>query len=183
MNTKGKWYIIIFLCAVSFFMVSSCKGPQGDIGPTGPQGEKGNPGENGTPGDYDKQVRLDIGQAFGINYRPPDTLWHLSDTLSHTLFRFNKENYVNADSIIFECEAGSFDDTTMCYVRLYDLTDKVPVYSSEVFVTGSDFKIVSSGNIFSELPGKEITIGIETRTNMSGNSIYSDRFTLYLFRN
>lgn len=165
-------YIYVFIMVLFI----SCEGP------IGPNGKDGINGQNGENGGYDKQIRLDVGAQFGIDVVHPDTLWHVSDTLYHTLLRFNKDYYVDVDSIIFECVAGTFTDQATCYVELINLTDNVPITSSLVFNAGPGFKIVSSKNIYNQLPNKEITLGIQTKCNASGKEIYSARFTIYLYR-
>ena len=173
---------------ILFLIFVGCEGPQGDVGPTGPKGDngvqgiQGPPGSNGENGVSDKQIRLDVGASFGIGVLSTDTLWHTSDTLYHTLFRFNKENYIGVDSILFEALVGTYNNAGLCSVRLINLTDNIPLQSSTISSMGPGFAIKYSVNIYNELPKKEISIGIQTKSGTSGVEIYSNRFSLYLFR-
>jgi hypothetical protein len=176
MDTLFESRKLFYVVLLPLVLLLACKGPKGDQGLTGPHGEMG------TQGSFDKQIRLNVGAPVGIDLIPIDTLWHNGDTLYHTMSRFNKAYYVNVDSVIFETLAGSFTDTTTCFVRLFNLTDRIPIDSSVVSVDGPGFKFVHTGNIFKYLPEKEIILGIQVRTNNIGREIYSNQFALYLYR-
>lgn len=175
------------LATIIIFTLSSCEGPVGATGPTGAQGPSGATGPTGLQGPSgldgvsDKQIRLSFSQA-GIDLIPNDTLWHTADSLSCCLRRFKKSNYPNVDSIVFETFAGSYADVVTCSVRLYNLTDGIPIASSTVSASGPGYAFVWTGNIINALPDKEITLGIQTKSDKAGKEVYSNRFTLYLFR-
>lgn len=52
-TNKLLQFVTLFICAISFALITSCEGPQGPAGPAGPQGDtgaQGPAGEDGTDG-------------------------------------------------------------------------------------------------------------------------------------
>ena len=147
-----------------------CKGPKGDSGPTGPQGPS------------DRQVILVIGSFSAISTIATDTTWQTGDTLRTILPRFNILNYIGVDSVVFVALVGSQTDSVLCSVRLFNLTDAVPIDSTQISNQGPGFAFVHTRNILNLLPRREITLAVQIKGNLLGRLIQANQFTLYLFR-
>jgi len=76
----------------------------------------------GTAGTYDKEIRLSFSGFKGVS--SSDTAW-ASDFLQYSIYRFNKNSCVGADSIISVALLETTDTTVQCSVRLFNQTDNV----------------------------------------------------------
>ncbi len=132
--------LLIILVSVFSLLVISCEGPKGDIGPTGPTGIQGPPGMDGNS---DKQIRFDLGGAFGTPSTTPfmfDEVW--------SLIKFNVYNYTDVDSVVLYGILESNNSNTDCIVDLYNWTDDVVIPGSEIRSNSTDPVWVYSSNFF-----------------------------------
>ncbi len=160
--------LIIMLMILSI----SCKGPMG---------EEGLDGTDGTDGSYDKEIRIPFPTSSALTY---DSTWS-TQRHAYALFDFNIENYIGVDSVIFSVatEMNNKDDT--CFIRLYNSTDSVIINSSYMWSTNEELTRIHSQNIFSELPKKNIDIGISLRGHIPeySNYVFARYPYLILYRN
>jgi hypothetical protein len=138
------------------FLALGCEGPQGDAGPTGPAGPQGN------PGDSDKQLRFGLAGNIGISSTTPfmhPEVW--------SLMKFNVHNYTGIDSVVFYALIKSENSSTNCIVDLYNWTDDEVIPVSELMSSSTTLIWINSGNLFNELPNKEISLSprIRSETN------------------
>lgn len=145
-------------------------------GPTGPQGPSGI---------SDKQIRLETLLSDGSI----DTIWDYLNP-SDYFIKFNKNNYVNVDSIIFVVNAGSADVNTFCLVELFNAQDLSPINGGLISSNDTSHEPNSitplgwaqTGNIFNSLPNEESTIGIRVKSSKQGNLVVIDKACLFLYR-
>jgi len=167
--------ILILFVSVFSLLVISCEGPKGEAGPTGPTGIQGPPGMDGNS---DKQIRFDLGGAFGTSSTTPfmfDEVW--------SLIKFNVYNYTDVDSVVLYGILKSNVANTDCIVDLYNWTDNVVIPGSEIRSSITSEVWVSSSNIFNELPNKEISLALRIRSENEGKSVLIGQALLFLFRN
>ncbi len=157
MNNKNYLLTVIF-----FLSIIGCNhfvGPQGEQGP------------------YDKQVRLEI----KINSRGfQDTTWQGENYQG--LMKFNVDHFIGVDSVVFICELCTKEDTTKCMARLFNSTDNTPIFSSYIETYSTEYEWVESGNIFQELPKKEITLTIQVKSSNMGSDVTQGWAYLILYR-
>jgi len=135
----------------------------------------------------DKTIVLNLWQYN--NFDAMDT-----NTVYLTLFKFNKNDYLGVDSIVFSSNPAVQDITGYSIVSLYDFTDSVAIagssltsnqyaYSNNNSSPGTQF--LQTGNLYNALPSKEILLGATIKgTKLPPNS--SDALAtfgyLYLYR-
>ncbi len=163
--------LLIILVSVFSIILLNCKG---DRGPTGPDGVQGPPGSN------DKQIRI----AFPSGITTFDTTWETLET-AFALFSFNVDNYVGVDSVIFSVVTTMNNEQDTCFVQLFNLTDNLPIESSYIWSNNYESVRIMSGNIFNELPNKEIdlTIRIHGSIGEYPNIVFASTPYLILYRN
>jgi hypothetical protein len=156
----NKFLNLIFLIIILFGI--SCKGSEGPAGPSG---------------DSDKQIRINFGGTWGTN----STSWQFSPYAAFDLIKFNKANYIGVDSIVFACclVSGSSNDT--CFAELYDITDSVSIQNTVLQTNSISWIYQYSGNIYSMLPSKEITLTIRLKNQTSGFASATSSI-LFLYR-
>lgn len=165
-------YLLILLIGV--FMVAACEGPVGPQGQTGTAGEQGDPG---LPGSSDKQIRLgfEMTGGFGIS---SDTARIIGPSVYIT--NFDKRNYVGVDSIVFSALLYPDDSTYLAHVELYNVTDGIPITNSDI--STNTYEWVESGNIYDDLPDKEIDLTFQVRLSTYGGHGSLRRAELFLYR-
>jgi hypothetical protein len=147
-------------------------------GPVGPEGPPGNNGEN------DKQIRLEFGS---FSHSTSDTSWIITYP---KIINFNKDYFVGVDSIIFVVNMGSSNLNTNCIAELINLTDSISIQGSTVLTNdttkfpgfGIGGKWCYSANIINQLPNKEITLGVQFRSDSYGNFVNINEGMLLLYR-
>ena len=174
-HSSIKYISLSFVFLLLIVSELACEGP---TGPEGPAGAVGSAGAVGPAGDPDKQIRLNI-PAGGHGSNGID--WRILPESSH-LIKFSKNFYVNIDSIIFICSFGndgSSDDSV--FVNLYNVTDSLPIANSLLPNNTNPYGWTESGNLFDELPSKEINLAIRIRqeTLETGGGIASAYLLLY----
>ncbi len=155
---KTKNLSLLLLLFVGFNLITSCK----KEGPAGPQGPAGQNGQNGQDGSSDKQIRLVIepyistSTTAGMKYMG--------------LIKFDKRNYAGVDSIIFVSNVYSGNVSSHGIVELYNFTDSVVINHSllQSNQPQSPASYVQTGNIYSDLPEKEVDLGIWVRSETAG---------------
>lgn len=113
----------------------------------------------------------DADEVLAISFGSTETTdaeWTLGKHPELVVVTFDKRDYPDADYIIFKGEVFSTTRSTLCYARLYNLTDNEPIRDSEVF---GYFQLKSSVNIISSLPDKEIQLGLQIRSENPGVSV------------
>ncbi|MCU0446740.1 MAG: hypothetical protein MUE85_17675 [Microscillaceae bacterium] len=135
--------------------------------------EAGVPGLNGVS---DKQIRF----ALGTNLSTTATT--ASRTASqYDLIKFDKRNYISVDSIVFSARMRSAVATDSCVVELVNITDNQVVSNSILYTKSETFVWQDSRNIFSALPNKEITLGVQVRSR-KGALVEGGQSFLFLYR-
>ena len=168
LNSTGRWRSILSVLLLA--MIISGIGCKGNTGPTGPAG---------APGGNDKEIRLSFSATQGTAWS--DTNWH-SDAAQVAIYRFNKNNYVGVDSIIFVALLETADSTAPCTMRLFNLTDSAMIQGSLISSSSRSLFLVQSSNISSSLPGKEITIVPQVKSGKSGVQVQGYDRELWLLR-
>lgn len=113
----------------------------------------------------------DADEVVPISFGSTETLeaeWTLGKHPELVVVTFDKRDYPDADYILFKGEVFSTTQSTLCYARLYNLTDNEPIRDSEVF---GYFQLKSSVNIISSFPDKEIQLGLQIRSENPGVSV------------
>lgn len=135
---------------------------------------------NGNNGGYDEQVRL----SFGENYLfTSGTDWVISNNETEHLIKFNKSNYIGADSIVVAMRIATTDVNTKCYGELYNITDGVSIADTQLETTVSNlepFEYIFSENIFNNLPDYEISLTIRIKSETNGVQVIGG-FPSYIF--
>ena len=158
-----KYLLLTLITLVIIVSEFACEGSTGPVGPAG---------------DSDKQIRL-IFPAGGHGTSSTD--WRILPESSH-LIKFNKNYYVNVDSIIFICSLGNDGSSdASVFVDLYNVTDSLPIANSLLQNNTNPYAWVESGNLLDELPSKEINLAIRIRneTQGTGGGIASAFLLLY----
>jgi hypothetical protein len=128
----------------------------------------------------DKQIMLYLPEPDGNL----DTTWTAGN---FNIYHFNKANYTGVDSVIFMANPNVVGDTTnYSQVRLFDLTDSVPIGGSTLSSNTTSQKVfLQTGNIYNALPNKEITLTIEIRGTKSergaGGTSIAEVYNCYMF--
>ncbi len=135
---------------------------------------------NGVDGGYDEQIRFKIADGIG----------NVANTSSSTpivvsgLIKFDIRNYIGVDSAVFISDLYVSNTSNNALLELYNVTDNVIInntqLSSNQVSTGRIF--VSTGNILSNLPEKEITLGISFSSETNGEFAASGIPYLFLYR-
>ncbi len=152
-------------------LVLSCEGPQGGVGPTGPTGLQG------VPGDSDKQLRFELSANFANSSITPfmhPEVW--------SLMKFNVHNYTAVDSVVLFALVESDNSSVNCIVDLYNWTDDEIIPGSEIMSNSTTLTWINSGNLFNELPNKEISLALRIRSETGSVLVYCGDATLFLYR-
>ena len=138
-------------------------------------------GANGSTGNQDSIVYLEIPNSSVRSYSA-------QPVIGGELLKFKKSDYPGVDSIIFVSSPYVADTSNYSVVQLYDITDQQPIAGSSLssnkiaFTTSGLYgNYVQSGNLYNNLPDKEITLGVSvySRSNAFAGVAYS---YLFLFR-
>jgi hypothetical protein len=145
------------------------------VGPTGPQGPEGPQGPAGPSSEQDKQIRLPFtGGSWGAD----TTGW----ITSAQIYRFSILNYVNVDSLTFVAKmVGGTNGETYAMARLYNLTDSVFIENSLIQTTSPQWIWVESGNLYDNMPEKEIDLAIHLQESKEGDVAMCCEY-LYVYR-
>ena len=139
-------------------------------------------GANDSTGNQDSIVYLEIPSSSGRAYSAVPTVWG-------ELLKFKKSDYPGVDSIIFVSSLYVANDTNTSVVQLYDITDQQPVAGSVLssnkiaFTTSNLYgNYIQSGNLYNNIPDKEITLGVSVYSVNSGVFAGVAYSYLFLFR-
>jgi hypothetical protein len=117
---------------------------------------------NGNNAAFDKLTRVEI-PAAGANTTSA------AGIVTGNLIKFNKADYAT-DSIIFTTDPYTGGSGNHSIVELYNITDNLAIAGgslSTVFPYNNRTSLFSA-NIFNNLPNKEITIGVRTKSSVDG---------------
>jgi hypothetical protein len=130
---------------------------------------------NGSNAITDKITRLEIPGA-GAN------TFSSTPKFTGALIKFNKSDFAT-DSIVFVTDPFTGGDGNLSIVELYNVTDGVPIAGSllSTNVPSSNRVFLFSENIFDNLPNKEITIGVKSKSSVDGQYASNSLIGLYLF--
>lgn len=125
---------------------------------------------SGKDGGYDRIIRLQFQNMHADNRAQIEWEYDESDGL---LYRFNIEDYIGVDRVIF---IGQFNRylggrSDSLGLRLYDYTNKTPIEMSEIWSTKTKEeydndplnRVIESQDIYNSFPLQDITIGIQYR--------------------
>lgn len=100
------------------------------------------------------------------------------------LLKFSKKNYVGVDSIILVSNAYVGDQANTSIVELYNITDNIPIANSKIITNNlwSPTGFLQTGNLYNELPDKEITVGISLKSGNAGMFAATGSAYLILYR-
>ena len=87
------------------------------------------------------------------------------------------------DSVVFSIVTGMNNENDTCFVQLLNITDNIPINSSFIRTTNFEDVRIFSGNIFDELPNKEIDLTILVKGSLgSTNMVFAESPYLILYR-
>ena len=149
---------ITLILSILFLLiaVNTCTGPEGPAGPSGKDGE------DGKDGTMEKQIRIPFwtgGTCIMLDGNNKEYI-----NISISIIKFNINNYIDVDSVIFVADINAFVYDNYFPADLFNLTDSIAIMNSSIKTKSSSREIVETGNIFNSLPKKEIDIGIRLRT-------------------
>ncbi len=120
-------------------------------------------GANGVSGgEQDKLIVLPLGGSASISQTPGLGL--------DPIIKFKKSNFLGVDSIVFIAVPYVSDPSFQSVVDLYNVTDTVSIAGSEI-ASNQIFNIngfLQSGNLYNQIPDKEITLVTRTRSTREG---------------
>ncbi len=156
-----KVYFIIILAV--FCILESCT-----INEVGP------PGQDGVS---DQQIRLE----FGTELITADTNWvNLPDEFD--LIKFDRDNYVELDSIQFVAGLESTFNGDTCFVQLINKTNGNPITDATLMSDTTAFQFLETSDIFDNLPTNETNLGLRIRSSRLGTEVRVNRAFLFLYR-
>ena len=162
-------FLLIIFALVSFY---TCFDNEGPAGP---------PGKDGKDGDYDKQICIPF--PFTGSYGTSRSQYtYLS---SSAIIKFNKNNYIGVDSIIFVPHIDAWmGDDNYCIAEIFNLTDSTEILNSLVKTNSKNRIWVESGNIYDSFPEKEIDICVRFKSLKDGDDyrVGINRAWLFLYR-
>lgn len=135
---------------------------------------------NGIDGGFDEQIRLvilDLGSS-GLG------TGNASGFLAGDLIKFDITNWIGVDSTIFVTNAYTSNSTFSAIVELYNVTDDEVIAGSTVS-TNVAFpgEKLETGNIFDNIPTREIDLKIRVRPeDASSSATLTGKSYLFLYR-
>jgi hypothetical protein len=135
-------------------------------------------GPPGIDGVNDKQIRL----PFGANTQTSAGNDSIRLGTQYDLIKFDKRNYVTVDSVIFVSRMRSAIDSDTCVVQLYNATDRRIITKATLVSDTTVFLWKESKNIYTDLPDKEISLGVIVRNKKSGTVVEGGQSYLFLYR-
>lgn len=135
---------------------------------------------NGVDGGFDEEIRLSFGESFLFT---TGTSWIISDNQNEHLLKFNKTNYLDADSIVVGMRIATTNASTKSFGELYNITDGISIANTELessVLNTAPFEYTFSSNIFEDLPDYEISIGMRMRSETGGVQVIGG-FPTYIF--
>ncbi|MES2558253.1 MAG: hypothetical protein V4590_00830, partial [Bacteroidota bacterium] len=111
---------------------------------------------------YDKQIRFKVGDGISTS--------STSYSLVSKLIKFRKTDFIGVDSLIFVASPYTSGGGNFAEVELYNFTDNVVVSNSILSSNTNSASALSlqTGNLFNNIPDKEITLGIRCRSTVNG---------------
>jgi len=129
---------------------------------------------NGSNAQSDKQILIPIPNSGAISNST-------TPIITGTLIKFNKTYYSGVDSIIFVASPYVYGGANTSVVELYNITDATPVTGGSLSsdYSGANPPFIQTGNIYNNLPDKEIAIGV--RSYSANEGVYAGTGFCYLF--
>ena len=157
--------IMLFLSILILIIpLNNCTGPEGPAGP---------PGKDAT---MEKQIRLTFElTTWGVPY---DSVYTILSCCS--IPKFNITNYLDVDSVVFFAYISAEGENNYCIVDLFNLTDSIAIKNS-LLKTNLDGEYVETGNIYNNLPKKEIDLAIRIRSSYYNTESHVNIGHAYLF--
>lgn len=130
---------------------------------------------NGNNGVADKVTRIEIPAAAA-------NTTSAAGIITGNLIKFNKADYAT-DSIVFVTDPYTSGSGNLSIVELYNSTDDLPITGGALSTNATYENRTSllSANIFNNLPDKEITIRVRTKSSAEGQFASNTGTGLYLF--
>ena len=93
------------------------------------------------------------------------------------IIQFDKGNWAHASSIFYVAWIYSESSSNSCYVELYNETDGEVIANSILTNNSTQYPglLMTSENIISSIPDKEIDVSIRLRTQNEGVTVYMGR--------
>lgn len=130
---------------------------------------------NGGSGSVINQLRFQVTSHLG-NTSSEGTVY-LQD-----LIEFDINNYPEMDSAILIVEnAETINSSSSIIFELFDVTNNIIIFNSEVKSNNTSKTRLTSSNIISFIPDQKIDIGIKIRSEIDGIAGGSDDTYLFLF--
>lgn len=123
-------------------------------------------------GEQDKQIVLPLGGSRSVSQTPGVGL--------DPIIKFRKSNFGGVDSIVFIAVPYVSDPSFEAVVDLYNVTDEGAISGSEI-ISNQVLNVngfVQTGNLFNQIPDKEITLVTRTRSTREG--AYAGCYYAYL---
>jgi len=139
----------------------------------------GNAGSSGnTGGNADKQILIQlVNMTANMNSATPIVVGQLP--------RFSIANYPGVDSVVLVANPYVWPGgSNTAIIELYNKTDGAIIAGSRI-TSNRQFDnrvFVSSSNIYSSFPNKDITLGIRVASSVEGQSVATGELYLYLYR-
>lgn len=131
---------------------------------------------NGAVTGGDKQIFMPI-EGSGSNTTST------TPVITGSLVKFSKTNFVGVDSIILVADPYVGDPSNSSIVNLYDITDGQVISGSTLTSNNTaNNKFIQTGNVYKNLPDKEITLGISQSSLKDGFFAGSGSCYLFLYR-
>ncbi|QXP53591.1 hypothetical protein [Cellulophaga sp. HaHa_2_1] len=129
---------------------------------------------NGSNGVSDEQVRFRF--DFGGNTTSTTPI------IGGSLINFDKNFFVEVDSIVFAADPYVGDISNTSFVELYDRTNEEPIANSLLSSNNlpEDAQFLYSENIINQLPDGEITLGIRFWSETQGQFAATDLNSIFL---
>ena len=128
----------------------------------------------------DKEVKIDF----------PVWIWSTTSSTFETLpsysflIDFDKRDYTSVDSIVLIAGLRTDNPPNTDDVRLFNITDNIEIANSNLTTTTSGpYAVLQSRNIFSSLPSKKITLGLQIKSSNGSSYVYVIEPYLKLRRN
>lgn len=107
----------------------------------------------------------------------------ITPVITGSLLKFSKTNFVGVDSIIFVAGPYVSDPSNSSIVNLYNITDGQVISGSTLSSNSTAINtFIQTGNLYNNLPDKEITLGISQSSLNDGFFAGSGSCYLFLYR-
>ncbi|PKH51792.1 hypothetical protein CXF68_14345 [Tenacibaculum sp. Bg11-29] len=108
-----------------------------------------------------------------------------SGVIVGSIEKFNKKNWSEAKSIIYNSYIYTSNYNNTCYIELYNATDGYVISESTISSNSTMYpgSLVISKNIIDNLPNKEIKLDLRLRSENEGTSVFIGRKSELIINN